>query len=84
MNPDFSYLTNFILQFQDFLNDIIIIVISLALFFFLWGMAVFILNAGNEEKRKEGKQKMFWGIIALTVMIGVWGIVNLLASISQL
>ena len=30
---------------------------------------------GYIDKIKEGKSLMFWGIIALTVMVSVWGIV---------
>lgn len=60
---------------------LLLAIMALALVFFLWGVAIFILNAGNEEKRSEGRQKMFWGIIALAVMIAIWGIVRLLASV---
>jgi len=67
-------------DFYSLLNLIVPLIMGLALVFFLWGTAIFILNAGNEEKRSEGKQKMFWGIIALAVMVGVWGIVNLLVT----
>jgi cobalamin biosynthesis protein CobD/CbiB len=63
----------------DYLVYVLIFFIPIS--FFLWGMAVFILNAGNEDKRKEGKQRMFWGIIILVVMVSIWGIVSLLASV---
>jgi len=55
-----------------------VVILFLAFLFFLWGMAIFILNAGSEEKRTDGKQKMIWGIIALAVMIGVWGIIKII------
>jgi hypothetical protein len=32
----------------------------------------------NEEKRQAGRDLMWFGIIALFVMIGVWGFVNIL------
>ncbi len=47
---------------------------------FLWGALKFILNAGEEEKRNQGKQFMLWGIIALAVMISVWGLVNIVTE----
>jgi len=50
----------------------------LAVFLFLWGLAVFILNAGNEEKRSEGKKRMMWGIIAIFVIFSIWAIVKIL------
>ncbi|MFP4539945.1 MAG: pilin [Candidatus Paceibacterota bacterium] len=65
--------------FDDILSIIdylVLIVMGLALVFFLWGMAKFILHAGNETDRENGKQVMLWGLIALFVMTSVWGIIN--------
>ena len=56
------------------------IIVALALIFFFYGLAKYILNSGDEEKRTEGKGIMIWGIIALFVMVSVWGLVNLLAN----
>jgi hypothetical protein len=56
------------------------IVAALALLYFFWGLAEFIRAQGNEEKKKEGKSIMTWGIVALFVMVSIWGIVNYIAS----
>jgi hypothetical protein len=56
------------------------IIVALALLFFFYGLAKYILNSGDEEKKSEGKGIMIWGIIALFVMVSVWGLVNLLAN----
>ena len=53
---------------------------GLALLVFFWGVVKFIFNAGDEEKRREGKKFMLWGIIALFVMVSLWGIVTLIRS----
>jgi len=74
----FSYFAELFGQLGDVVNSAIIVVFGLALVFFLWGMMVFILNAGNEEKRSEGKKRMMWGIIILVMMVSLWGIINLL------
>jgi len=58
------------------LDLLVSIIIGLALVFFLWGVAKFILNSDDPKKVAEGKQVMIWGIIALFVMVSVWGIVN--------
>ena len=47
---------------------------------FIWGIIQYFLNAENEEKRKKGKQFMLWGIIALFVMVSVWGLVGVLSN----
>lgn len=54
------------------------IVVALALLYFFWGLATYILSASDEEKKKEGKNIMIWGILALFVMVSVWGIVNVI------
>ena len=56
------------------------VVVALALLYFFWGLAKFILNADNEQARTDGKQIMIWGIIALFVIVTVWGLVAVLNS----
>ena len=36
--------------------------------------------ATEEAKKAKGKQFMIWGIVALTVMMGVWGLVGILGA----
>ncbi|MEK7185720.1 MAG: pilin [Patescibacteria group bacterium] len=57
-------------------NTLLPIVIALALLYFFWGLAKFILNSGDEDAQTKGKNIMLWGIIAFFVMVSVWGIVN--------
>jgi len=62
------------------INYVIPILIAVALVYFIWGMVKYIRDAGQEAKREEGRAVMIHGIIALFMMIAVWGIVNLLLS----
>lgn len=75
-----STITDIIYFMINIINQAVILVVALALLFFFWGIAIFIFNADNEEKRREGKKVMMWGIIALFVMLFVWQIVNILAN----
>ena len=59
-------------------NPFVGIIISVAVLYFLWGVAQFVLSAGDEKKVEEGRKTMLWGIIALFVMIAMWGLVALL------
>jgi len=65
-------------RFKGILGTLTTVIIALALVFFFWGLAKFILASGEEEAKEEGKRIMFWGILAFVVMIGIWGIVNFL------
>lgn len=62
--------------FQAILNWLVPIAVTLALFFFIWGLAIYIKNSGSEEAKAEGRRKMIGGIIALFVVVGIWGIVK--------
>ncbi len=65
----------------DLINRYIIpIIIGLAVVWFLWGVAQYVMAAGDEDKKKTGRDHMIYGIIALFVMVAVWGLVNVLGG----
>jgi hypothetical protein len=53
---------------------------ALAFFFFLFGVARLFFS-DSDEKRTEGRKFAIWGIIALAVMFGIWGIIRVLLSV---
>jgi len=73
-----EYPITFLEELYDTIDIAIPVLIALALALFLWGLVVFIAQSGNEQARTTGKQRMIWGVIALFVLVNVWGIVNLL------
>jgi len=56
------------------------VVVGIALLAFFWGLARYIFSAGDDEKKKEGRNIMIWGVVALFVMIAVWGIVRFIGD----
>ncbi|MDB5266497.1 MAG: seg [Parcubacteria group bacterium] len=56
------------------------LVVGLALLGFFWGLMKFIFAAADEEKRKEARQIMIYGVIALFVMVAVWGLVGFVGN----
>ncbi len=62
------------------INPIIVLLFVLALAYFLWGVFQFIANGENEEKKTTGKMHMLWGIIGLTIMMGVFAFMNIILS----
>jgi uncharacterized membrane protein YidH (DUF202 family) len=62
----------------DIINILISFLILLATFMFLLGIVRYIMASGDEEKRKEARGMVVWGIIFLAVMVAVWGFVNIL------
>jgi len=60
------------------INPLILFLFALAVAFFLYGIFEFILNQDNEEKRTAGKSHMLWGIVGITIMMGVFAIMSLI------
>lgn len=62
-------------------GSVIPLIFAVATVFFVWGaVKFFLINAGEEAQREQGRQFMIWGIIALAVMLSVWGLVAMLGS----
>src|ERR1035437_9135358 len=55
---------------------IIELLFVLALFIFLWGVVQYIININNKDKKAEGGQHMFWGLVGLAIMLSAFGIIN--------
>jgi uncharacterized membrane protein YidH (DUF202 family) len=62
------------------INPLIVFLIALALAYFLYGVFEFIANGANDEKKTTGKSHMMWGVIGLTIMMGVWAILGMILS----
>lgn len=69
-----------VVVFLDVINDLIRLVLVLALLFFIFNIFKLLFAGPNEDKRTEAKAFMIYGIIALFVMVSVWGLVNILTS----
>jgi hypothetical protein len=67
--------------FIDLILMTIPVVASLALLVFFWGLVKFIWNVSGDEKAiTEGKSLMIWGIIALFVLVSIWGILRFMSA----
>ncbi len=56
--------------------DLIPTLLTLAVLVFFWGLVKFISHAGDEKTIADGKQLMIWGMIAIFVMVSLWGIIG--------
>jgi len=77
---DLGNLADLISALGDIVNVATPVVVGIALIAFFWGLAKFIFSAGDEEKRESGKHIMIWGIVALFVMVSIWGIVRFIGD----
>jgi hypothetical protein len=54
--------------------------IGLALALFLWGVLRYLFSKDGPGK-KEARDFMMWGIVALFVMVSVWGLVRIVQDV---
>ena len=62
------------------INPLIMFLFALAVVYFLFGLANYLLSPDNEEIRKSSKSHMLWGIIGMFIMISVFGIMTLILN----
>jgi hypothetical protein len=78
---DFSWFTSLAAAVTDLVGLLIPLAIAIGLLLFIWGLVQYIASSGDEGAKDEGKRKMIWGVIALFVIVSVWGIVTLMGEI---
>lgn len=61
-------------------RSVVPLLFALAVVAFIWGVIQFYLNPENEEKRKKGKSFIVGGLIALFIMVSMWGIVGIFTT----
>ena len=53
------------------------LLVAIAVLIFIWNLIHFIANAGNERERETFKNYMVNAVIALFILVSIWGIVGL-------
>lgn len=69
--------------FIDLVNNLAVpALFALAFIMFIWGIYEAFIGSSDkgEEKRKEGRKKILWGLIAFFIMVSVWGLVNIFVN----
>lgn len=77
-NPKFQDLAIYVTCIIS--KSIIPLIFALAIAMFVWGVVQYVINSSEEAKKDKGRQFMIWGIIAITVMVSVWGLVSVLGN----
>jgi uncharacterized membrane protein len=60
------------------LNDVMVMLITLAIVVFFWGLIKYIVSVG--EERAAGLTTIFYAIVAIFIMVSIWGVIHLLQS----
>lgn len=62
------------------LNPLLLLMFTVGLLVFLWGVAEFIRSGANPEKNNTGKDHMIWGVIGMFIMVAAQGIITLIQN----
>jgi hypothetical protein len=72
-----SVLNNFLTKVvTEIINPIILLLTAVAFVVFIWGIFQFVVHAGDEGKRGEGRLAIMWGLVGLVIIFGAYGIIN--------
>jgi Type IV secretion system pilin len=63
-----------------FLFPLIYLLSGIAMVMFVYGAAVYIMNAESEQAREQGKKSITYGLIGLVVMASAYAILSLSAG----
>ena len=61
-------------------NTVLPAIMAIAALVFVWGIAQYVMSAGNEEARKTGQQKIMYGLIGLFILVSFWGILAIITK----
>jgi heme/copper-type cytochrome/quinol oxidase subunit 2 len=64
---------------ESFLNRAVVLIVSIAVVYFIWSVFRF-MTTEDESTKNTAKKNMVWGIVAIFVMISIWGLVAILQS----
>ena len=64
----------------DVLQPLGAIFLGLAVVFFLWNVFQIIVHSEDAEERSKLKTQTFWSVIAIAVMVSLWGLVTIFTN----
>lgn len=76
---DDTMIFSIILNIKHALDLLVPVVVTLALIYFIWGIIRYVI-AQSEENKADAKMHIIYGIIAMFVIVSIWGITNFIAD----
>ncbi|OHA89873.1 MAG: hypothetical protein A2832_01910 [Candidatus Zambryskibacteria bacterium RIFCSPHIGHO2_01_FULL_44_22b] len=73
-------LTTLLNSIKNLVDTALPIVVGLGLLAFFWGLVKFVFAAGDEEARKGAKSMMIYSVVALFIMVSIWGLIGFIGG----
>ncbi len=80
----FANVETFLADVGALIDTVLPLLMGLAVVGIFWGLMLWVFAAGDADKRKKGVHYMVLAIVALAVMVSVWGLVNWLVDATGL
>jgi hypothetical protein len=74
-----GYLKTLISQGTTLLSGVLTFLIGLAVVWFIWNVVRYAMSE-DEGGKEKAKSQMIWGIIAIAVVVSIWGVVAILRT----
>lgn len=66
---------------EKLIDPLVPLLIGLAVIVFFWGLVKYLNSGlGDTKKIEEARNMMIWGLIVITVMVSIWGIVQIVQT----
>jgi uncharacterized membrane protein YidH (DUF202 family) len=63
-----------------YMNTLIPILVGVEILLFIYGIVRYLMAANNDKDRQTGRKFALWGIVAIAVTVGVWGLIMFLRN----
>ena len=74
--PTFSGVGDLATNLTAVINKIIPFIFAITVIFFFWGLFQFLRGSGDPKMREEGRSHMIYGILAIFVMLSIYGLIG--------
>jgi hypothetical protein len=74
-----TYIGSLIDSAKVLLDKLVIFLVALAVVWFIWNVIKYTMSS-DEEAKSKAKQQMIWGVIAIAVIVSIWGLVSVLQN----
>ena len=62
------------------INTIIPVLVGIAMLIFFFGLGRYVYESSDAHGHTQGKELIVWGLIAMFVLVSVWGILAVVRS----
>jgi hypothetical protein len=64
----------------NIVNPLVILLFAIALVVFLWGVLVFVANAGDADALTTAKRHVMYGVLGMAIMMAAFSLVHVITG----